>query len=265
MSSPAQKTWSDFSVTEWHRLSDLATKYEPKMRLAYTRAAKSGTKIDTLQLRKTIIDIVAETGISSAQTYGLVFNPNSVIYKDTVEGLVESYVKTITPEKAKLAVQQILPQGLSLEERRNRLNTFGLDSQSAVRIERYRQERGDTKTALADVDRARRAAVIERGNLIALTEVNRAINSALESLWIDNTKVSKADVYLIDRTDATIGTLPRTAKKEIVTRRDGKVCNYCISLEGSTALIGRKFHTEYGLFDGPPFHPRCRCFMIASM
>jgi hypothetical protein len=84
-------------------------------------------------------------------------------------------------------------------------------------------------------------------------------------LWIDNTEVSKADdVVYYDRSIRNVAKLPKRAHKEIVTRRDGKVCEYCGLLEGLTAGIGQQFNTFYGMFQSPPFHPRCRCFMIIS-
>jgi len=44
------------------------------------------------------------------------------------------------------------------------------------------------------------------------------------------------------------------------TNRDDKVCPYCKPLDNVTILADRKF-APLG-FDGPPAHPRCRCWMI---
>ena len=77
--------------------------------------------------------------------------------------------------------------------------------------------------------------------------------------------IEKSDnVTYIDGSINDIKNLPNTARKEIVTRRDDRVCNYCFPLDGITAQVGKMFDTDYGYFDFPPFHPRCRCFIIIS-
>lgn len=257
--------WSEFSVTEWHRISGIATKHEPKMRTAYLRAVRSGKSVDKLQLRKAITDVVVEVGVSSANTYDLIFNPNSPIYIETIDNLTEKYANNVSSPKAQDAVRRILPANLPLNERRVRLNTFGLDARSAVRVEQYRQNLGEGSSALRDVERVRRSAIVERGNLLALTETNRMINTSLEALWLDNSEISKADVVFYDRSIRDINRLPKRARKEIITRRDDRVCKYCFPLEGITAKIGEEFDTDYGYFMVPPFHPRCRCFVIIGV
>lgn len=262
MSLPA--AGHDLGTSEWFRLSALAEKYEPKFRLAYTRAIRSGTQVDELQLRKVIIDALAETCITSANVYSVIFNPNSHIYVNAVDDLLSKYVKSVQSKDAENAVRRILPRGLPLQDRRRRLNVLGLDTKTAVEIERYRQEIGDGPSHLRDVERVRIDAIRRRGNLIALTETNRVINTALESLWLDNLTISKSDVVYFDRSIKG-DVIPARAKKEIVTRRDSRVCNYCDPLDGVTARIGEEFDTHYGSFASPPFHPRCRCFMILSL
>lgn len=255
---------SDFSTVEWFRLSEIAYKYEPKMRLAYTRAVQSGVRINTLQLRKTIIDIVAETCLSSAAVYGIVFNPNSPTYIKAVENLTDKYAGVVDSKDASEAVKRILPSRISLEDKRRRSNTFGLDKQSALAIENYRQKNSSDKTVVHDTARLRADAINRRGNLLAVTETNRVINTALETLWLDNQVISKAEITYYDRTIPDIGNIPRRARKVIITRRDDRVCSYCDPLDGVKAKLGEQFETDYGLFDAPPFHPRCRCFLIVS-
>ncbi len=250
----------DFGFHEWWRLNDIANTYESKMRLAYTRAMRDGTQINSLELRQVITNILARVCRTSAEAYGLVFNPNSPIYIETIDRLVEKYLTVIDSPMARDEVKRILPSDLPLHERKKRLNVFGLDAQSALAVERYRQTRGDSPTALTDTARVRADLVRQRGNLLALTETNRVVNASLEALWMDNmtSEVSKASIALI-------GSLPKRAKKQIITRRDERVCSYCDPLDGITAPIGEQYDTEYGLFDGPPFHPRCRCFQILSV
>lgn len=264
MTLSAVSGYSAFSISEWFRLDGISNKHEPKMKTAYLRAVRSGTNLDTLQLRKQIIDVVVEVASSTAEVYGLVFNSNSPIYIETIESLTEKYASSVNSPKAQDAVRRILPTGLELSDRRRRLNTFGLDQRSAIRVEQYRQQRGDSASAVADVERARRSAIVERGNLLAITETNRMVNTSLEALWLDNASISKTDVIFYDRKITSTGRIPKRAKKEWITRRDDRVCNYCFPLEGVKARLAEEFDTDYGFFQVPPIHPRCRCFMIIS-
>lgn len=243
----------DAHSREWYRLNAIALKYESKMRLAYTRAAINGLQIDTLQLKKVIIDILVEVCTTSAAVYGVVFNPASAIYSKVVDELVEKFVRTIYSPTAKDAVRAILPPGLGLTDRHARLNTFGLTPRQAVSVENYRQEllRSGAKGVEANVERVRRSEIQNRGNNISITEVNRIVNTSLETLFLDN----------FNKTAVVHKAKRRVVVKRIVTRRDNRVCNYCSPLDGITVNLGAEFDTKYGLYQGPPFHPKCRCFM----
>jgi hypothetical protein len=258
---------SEFAVAEWYRLHGIASEFEPKMRLAYTRAVKDGKQVDELELRQIITRIFVRVCRTSADVYGLVFNPNSPLYIEAIDNMVRKFSNVVDSPLAREQVRRILPHDLPLHERKKRLNTFGLDAQSAVAVEQERQKRGDSFTARKDVERIRQDRVRMRGNLLAITETNRVVNGALETLWVDNlTGVSKSDgVTFYDRSIRDIANLPRGAVKEIVTRRDGVVCDYCDAVDGTTAQVGKQYNTEYGYFDHPPFHPRCRCFQIISL
>lgn len=227
---------------------------------------RNGTQIDKLELHNVITKILVEVCRSTADLTGLVFNPNSDIYFETIDKLVNKYVKAVDSPHAREEVRRILPSDLPLHERKNRLNVYGLDAKSAVDVERYAQERfkkGAGPTAYKDVERVRTDAFRRRGNLIAITETNRIVNTSLEALWQDNLSgVSKADVVYIDVKYRDIAQLPKNAKKEWITRRDGRVCQFCDPLDGLTAKIGEEFDTERGMFMVPPIHPRCRCFVI---
>lgn len=248
--------------SEWHRLSKLQAKHEPRLRLAYTRAVRDGRQVDKLELRQAVTSAVAETALTTANRFGLVFNPNSPCYIETIDELVDKFASIVDSPQAREEVKRILPPGLTLVERRDRLNTFGLDTKSAVRVEKMRQ---DKKTE-AEIQRVRQDAMIVRGNNIASTEANRVVNTALETLWLDNIGgISKADdstTFYDASTVTRISSLPKTARKEWLTRRDDRVCKFCDPLDGITARIGQDFDTEYGLFSVPPIHPHCRCFII---
>lgn len=259
--------FSDFSVNEWFRLDSIASKYDQKLKVAYTQTVAQGQQVNSLYVRNVITDCVIETAMSSASVYGMVFNPNSPVYRDLIDRMTDGYMKVVNDEKAREKVRGILPVGLSLTERRNRLDVYGLDARAAVRIENMRQEGASAD----DIRSTRFTLAVQRGNLLALTEINRVINHALETLWLDNLAVSKADndVWTFDnsipRNVTSIAQLPKRARKEWITRRDDRVCDYCLPLEGETARLGAEFDTEYGYFQCPPIHPRCRCYMIVSV
>lgn len=260
-------SYSAFSINEWFRLDRIANKYDQKLKVAYTKTVAQGSQINSLYVRNVITDCVIETAMDTASVYGMVFNPNSPVYRRLIDKMTDGYMKVVNDESARSKVRQILPPGLSLSERRNRLDVFGLDAKQAVRIERMRQEGASAE----DIRSTRFTLAVQRGNLIALTEVNRVINHALETLWLDNLGISKADndVWMFDNSIpqnvTSIAQLPKRARKEWVTRRDDRVCNYCLPLEGETARLGADFDTEYGYFPCPPIHPRCRCYMIVSV
>lgn len=265
---PKQRGWSNFSISEWHRLDNLAGTYDTQLRHAYLQTVvQRNQKPDPSKIRQVISDCIAETAATTSRIYGLVYNPQSTIYNRLTEELTDGYMKVIDNDEAKTKVRDILPSGLSLVDRRNRLDVFGLDARSAVHIERMRQEGASGQ----DIQNARLHMSVQRGNLLSATEINRVVNQAVEALCIDNMMISKADdeVYYFDSSIpsniTSIAQLPARARKEILTRRDDRVCNYCFPLDGLTASIGADFETEYGYFNTPPFHPRCRCFMVITL
>ena len=257
----------DFTVDEWNRLDSLSAKYERQLKTAYLQTVARRQQANSLLIRNIVTDTVVEVGVTTAQIYGMVFNPNSPVYRVLIDRMTDRFMGTVNNDAAKEKVKEILPSGLSLSQRRARLDVFGLDAGSAVRIERMRQN----NAAQQDIESARLHMSITRGNLLALTEVNRFVNRTLETLWIDNLSVSKAenDVWFFDESIpnnvTSIAQLPKRARKEVVTRRDERVCNYCLPLDGIRARLGEEFDTDYGFFITPPFHPRCRCYMIVSV
>lgn len=259
MTSPAP-VWSAFSITEWSRLSDLSTKYEPEMRAAYTRSVVSRRQVNKLELQHVVTRVLIDVCTQSADVYGLVFNPNSPIYFQTIDRLVDQYEAGISSGTSREEVSRILPRGLTLVERRERLDTFGLDTRSALAIERARQA-GATRAELVDM---KSKAIVNRGNMIATTETNRVVNYALLALWEDNfmNQVAKARRPRVEYIGTTRRAIRNAPNKTWVTRRDTKVCKYCDPLDGITARIDAVFDTKYGDFVAPPIHPRCRCFMI---
>ena len=262
----------DFSVTEWFRLDGIAITNERNLRRAFLQTVVQHQEANSLIIRNVITDTVVETAVSSAHAYGMAFNANTPSYRKLIDALTDTYMdRVVNDNAAKEQVRQMLPGGLSLPERRNRLDTFGLDGRSAVRLENMRQDGASE----SDIKAERLALVTQRGNLLATTEINRIVNSTLELLWVENLQgihkaKKKTDVttnwfYQFGNRASVITSLdgiPSSAKKEIVTRKDNRVCNYCAPLEGVSARLGTEFRTEYGLFMFPPFHPRCRCYMI---
>lgn len=228
------------------------------MRLAFTRATLNGKSVDRLALVSVITQIVSEVAEDTARIYGLVFNPNSPIYIDTINYLVETYASTVDSKKAREAVKQVLPRGLSLGQRQQRLNTFGLDQRAALSLERLYQ----AGASFGRIDSARRQALLTRGNVIGMTETNRAVNRSMLAVMKDNfpeTLVEKAGkVQYIGTSRRLIMAAPH---KTWLTRKDDKVCKYCEPLDGITARLDAVFVTQYGDFDSPPIHPNCRCFM----
>jgi hypothetical protein len=178
----------------------------------------------------------------------------------------DGIVALLNPKRVRMAVNRILPRGLTLTERSERLRVDGLDLKDAIRIERFRQGNPEkAKEARQMVVDARNRRV----NLIARTEIPRIATAVLDKLWLDNME-PESEVVKVDRpflqSDLAIsgGVIPRYARKYWVTRRDGKVCQYCAPLEGLTTKVGTAFKTIYGVVSGPPIHPQCRCVPVLS-
>jgi hypothetical protein len=265
----------DFAVGEWNRLSIISNKYDVRFKGAYLQTVVQGQQNRAI-LRDVVADAVMETAISTADKYGVGFDPTANRWKTLVEGMTDGFMNVVSNEAAKKQVRSVLPEGLSLSDRSNRLNVFGLSGRDAVRLERMRQE-GRSR---ADVEAARINLSVQRGNIVALTETNRIVNATLESVWLDNTTISKARRKNADwqwdgemfyegrqapKRVTSLRGIPTRARKTIVTRRDNRICNYCLPLEGIESQVGSPFVTQYGSFNYPPFHPRCRCFMIVRL
>lgn len=261
----------NFSVSEWNRLDRLSMKFDRELKIAYTKSVTQHGMFVKDNFEKVISDCVVETGVTTAHEYGITFNAHNLMWLGLIDELTDNYMRVVDDESAKKKVKEILPNDLSLSDRRSRLDVLGLDARSAVRLERMRQH----GISEAFIRQARVDMSLQRGNLIALTEVNRIINATIEALWIDNqggiSKASRKVEYYGEwfketqtgsSVITTIRGIPSRAVKSIVTRKDNRVCDYCKPLEMVSAKLGTFFNTVYGLFKYPPFHPRCRCFMI---
>lgn len=261
MSALPRRGWSQFSIAEWNRLSVIATRHEASMRRVYTRAVQTNIETAVNDIRTAVTLLLAEVCDSTANIYGMTFDPENTIYGETVERLTEEFVHAVNSENAKREVTRMVPRSLSLTEYRERTNTYGLDARAAVRIEEMRQ-RGASRL---EVQQERQRAVMVRGNLIATTETNRVVNHALIALWRANVQSPIEKARRRPKVEY-IGTsrrqIERQPHKTWMTRRDEKVCKYCDPLDGITARLDAEFDTRYGIFEAPPIHPNCRCFMV---
>lgn len=236
--------------------------HEASMRRVYTRAVQTNIKTAENDIRTAITLQLAEVCDTTSHVYGMTFDPENPIYGETVDRLTADFVRSINSESARREVTRVVPRSLSLSEYRKRTDTYGLDARAAVRIERMRQEGASD----LEIDAARQSAIMIRGNLIATTETNRITNQALIALWkanvqspIEKARRRRPKVEYIGTSRRRIEEQPH---KTWMTRRDDKVCNYCDPLDGITARLDAEFDTRYGIFECPPIHPNCRCFMV---
>jgi hypothetical protein len=254
-----------FATSEWHRITRLYDKLIPGFTLSLQQFV---TQRDEKLLTTAVDRVVVEVGSRTARTYGIGFSAPTYIKMS--DKMTSDLIKIIFPPKFEQAVGRILPRSLSLGERGARLGVLtGLSLRDAIRVERWRQgnpERGTEVLGRAIDLRNRRI------NLIARTEVPRIAMNVMDSLWFAalEPEVIAKGASAVGRpfysSDLAIsgGVIPRYARKYWVTRRDGKVCQYCLPLEGVTTLVGMPFNTIYGTFSGPPIHPECRCVPILS-
>jgi len=259
------KSANALSTKKWFALDAISTQYEPAMRLAFTKALTNPPPY-SVKIQPVLANILTATCRYAADFYGLEFNPFNPVYRDTVTNLCNGIDKTLDNSAAQHAVSLIVPPGLPALERRRRIaQANGLDPRMAVAIEQMHQ-RAKTSTEKSALRSKTMSAIQTRSNLLAITETNRAVNQSLLALWRANEDVRKAqeDVTFYDQTIKDAGRIPRNARKVILTRRDDRVCTYCDVLDGVSAKLNDDFDTEYGMFECPPFHPRCRCFMLVT-
>lgn len=251
------------TTREWHRLDAIATKYEPKMRQAFTKAFvidSAGAILPTLRA------LFVETCRETADEHGLVFNPTTGIYYETINSILDGYTELLDVRAVRAEVSRIIPTNVTGSERDARLVlSDGLDAPTAIRLEKERQNRVGDPTGLKALERDRRGALLTRRNILALTETNRAVNAALVAVWRAQEMVSKA-IFGASYSHAVVDVENpgASARKIIITRRDERVCHYCDPLDGIEARLTEDFVTEYGVFPHPPFHPRCRCFIFVE-
>jgi hypothetical protein len=55
------------------------------------------------------------------------------------------------------------------------------------------------------------------------------------------------------------GLLATNIRKIWITTDDDRLCKFCRKLNGETRGLREKFRTKFGVVDGPPAHPLCRC------
>lgn len=232
------------------------------MRRVYTRAVQTNIETAENDIRTAVTLLLAEVCDTTSNIYGMTFDPENTIYGETVDRLTDEFVRAISSEKAKREVVSIVPKSLSLSEYRERTDTYGLDARAAVRIEQMRQK----GASRLEIQQERERAIMVRGNLIATTETNRVVNYALIALWranvqspIEKARRPRPRVEYIGTSRRRIEAQPH---KTWMTRRDDKVCKYCDPLDGITARLDAEFDTRYGIFEAPPIHPNCRCFMV---
>lgn len=250
-----------FARSEWYRLNDLFNLVSSQMIVSINRYLAQG---NDKFIRTAVDNAVVSIGAKSAVVYGVSFKARD--YIELSDKIADDLIKIISPPNVRHAVQRILPRKLPLTHRIERLKTDGLDLKTAIKIERWRQGNPEMTT------KAREMVVDARNrriNLIVRTEVPRIAMRVLDKLWADNL-APEEEVVKVDRprmvSDLAIsgGIIPRNARKYWVTRRDGKVCQYCDPLEGLTTKVGTDFDTPYGIFSGPPIHPQCRCVAVLS-
>lgn len=261
MNNAQERGWSDFSVEEWHRLSDISMRHESSLRLAYTKAVQTRIEVSESSIRTAITFLLAEVCDTTSSRYGLVFNTDSPVYSEVVDTLTDQFITAIDSPQAKSAVARLVPRSVGTTEYARRTDTYGLDSRAAIRIEQMHQ----TDEPNWKIQEERTRSIMIRGNLLATTEANRVVNQALLALWRDNSSFTIHKARRRPKVEY-IGTSRRRIVESVhkvwMTRRDDKVCKYCDPLDGIAARLDAEFDTRYGIFDAPPIHPNCRCFMV---
>jgi hypothetical protein len=158
-------------------------------------------------------------------------------------------------DETRLAIRQTVARAtrglLTVDEAARVIRTgIGLNTRQAGAVVNLALGLKDAGTppgrAATLLDRYRRRAVRDRAEMIARTEVMRAVNAGQDAVW---------------REQAAAGVVPPTARRVWVVTPDERLCPRCGPLEGETVELLGRFGDVVGhvSVSYPPLHPRCRC------
>lgn len=127
-------------------------------------------------------------------------------------------------------------------------DVVGLDPRRAQGLVTYRLGLS-ANLSVADVDRLTATyserALAQRAITIARTETMRAAHDGQRALWDE-----AIDQGLLD---------PSRTRTVWLYSDDGRGCDECAALDGTTVSIGDAYGHGEDMIDGPPAHPQCRC------
>jgi hypothetical protein len=98
-----------------------------------------------------------------------------------------------------------------------------------------------------EVDDYRDRLLLNRGRSIAETEIQQAVTAGEGAFWDEAVRNGDADEAAVFKTWRTV--------------QDADVCPICEPLHGQTIKMRSTFLTSVGARNGPPAHPRCRCYL----
>lgn len=98
-----------------------------------------------------------------------------------------------------------------------------------------------------DVETYRQRQLLNRGRSIAETEIQNAVIAGEEAFWDEAVRSGAIEEGNAWKTWRTVG--------------DSRVCPICEPLHGVTMKFKGVFATSRGAKNGPPAHPRCRCYL----
>jgi hypothetical protein len=137
----------------------------------------------------------------------------------------------------------------------------GLTEQQSVTLNRFRQQLERQLIPVAEAEtvlvretiearvKARSQQLLrQRGATIAETEIQTAIQQGERTFWQVAGDEGAVDLEQVVKTWFTVD--------------DGDVCEICMPMHGLEAKESEPFESPEGwIGDGPPAHPRCRCYL----
>ena len=155
-------------------------------------------------------------------------------------------------------VADMLTGGISPERAAVEIgDAVGLTRHQARQVENFRRritgqripiQAADTPRVRSTIDRDvrnfTRRLQRNRGFAIAESEMQRAIHAGEQVFWRQAAATGQVDIERLDKTWFTVA--------------DDDVCPICEPLHGLTVGFNESFD---GLFEAPPAHARCRCFL----
>lgn len=225
-------------------------KFSARIRVAI-QSAMQGGRFDTPKIEAALNQAARAVVLAENDAYRVNVSPDDpyiALKMKMIAGQIEGDLK-YGNSTTRAQVKRLIPRGTPQSEVSRRLkDSDGLDTRSAVALERFRQKLENSREkptqgrVAQEVARYRRELLARRANVIATYQTAQALQATQEAV--------------MERAVAT-GQISEDSRKVWVVQSDA--CPNCQAMKGKSVKVGKTFTTAFGPMQHPPMHPHCRC------